>query len=113
MITPLLATPKPTSGLLLASNRLPVKVSRTETDEYAFSEGTGGLVSGLRGLSKSTTFLWYGWPGLEVSEAETGPLSSKLRERFGVVPVYLDDDQADSCYNGFSSRYIRSFRSGD
>lgn len=102
-MAPMLATPKPTSRLFLASNRLPVTVTRNETEEYEFAEGTGGLVSGLRGLSKSTQFLWYGWPGLEVSEGETTPLAAKLKERFGVVPVYLGDGQADLYYNGFSS----------
>jgi trehalose-6-phosphate synthase len=32
--------------------------------KYDFSMSSGGLVSGLSGLSKSTTFQWYGWPGL-------------------------------------------------
>ena len=103
----MLATPKPTSRLLLASNRLPVTVTRNETEEYEFAEGTGGLVSGLRGLSKSTQFLWYGWPGIEVSGGETAPLAAKLKERFGAVPVYLDENQADLYYNGFSSTCVR------
>ena len=103
-MAPLLLTPTPTSRLLLVSNRLPVAVKLGEDGKYAFSQGTGGLVSGLRGLSKTTTFNWYGWPGLEVPEKETGPLTAELKEKFGAVPVYLDDALADSYYNGFSSK---------
>lgn len=61
-------------------------------------------MSGLRGLSKTTTFNWYGWPGLEVPEQEAGSLTTELKELFGAIPVYLDDALADLYYNGFSSK---------
>ena len=101
---PLLATPKPTSRLLLVSNRLPISVQRTNEGEYAFSAGSGGLVTGLRGLSKRTTFHWYGWPGLEVPQAETAYLTQRLEEKYGAIPVFLDDDLAELYYNGFASK---------
>lgn len=92
-----------TPRLLLVSNRLPVATKRTGPYEYAFTQGSGGLVSGLSGLSKSTEFNWYGWPGLEIPDAETGYLSDRLRKECGVVPVYLNDSLADLYYNGFAS----------
>ena len=100
---PILLTPKPTSRLLLVSNRLPISIQRSEEGEYTFSQGSGGLVSGLRGLSKETTFHWYGWPGLEVPQSEQAYLDERLRYAFGAVPIDLDDVLAEHHYNGFAS----------
>ena len=101
---PLLTTPKPTSRLLLVSNRLPISIQRTDEGEYTFSAGSGGLVTGLRGLSKRTAFHWYGWPGLEVPQGETAYLTQHLKERYGSMPVFLEDELADLYYNGFASK---------
>ncbi len=89
--------------LLLVSNRLPITINRSEDGHYDFSMSSGGLVSGLSGLSKSTTFQWYGWPGLEVPENEAANLTQRLKDEYGAVPVMLDDELADRHYNGFSS----------
>lgn len=91
--------------LLLVSNRLPITINRSEDGHYDFSMSSGGLVSGLSGLSKSTTFQWYGWPGLEVPENEIGTLKERLKQEYNAVPVMLDDDLADKHYNGFSSKF--------
>ena len=101
--------------LLLVSNRLPITIKRSEDGSYAFSMSSGGLVSGLSGLSKTTTFVWYGWPGLEVPEAEAGPMIQKLKDEYGSVPVFISDDLSEAHYNGFSSRVPsrRSFDNAD
>ena len=96
--------PKSDARLLLISNRLPITIKRSEDGSYDFSMSSGGLVSGLSGLSKSTTFQWYGWPGLEVPEKEAGPLTERLKDEYNAVPVYIDDELADRHYNGFSSK---------
>lgn len=89
--------------LLLVSNRLPITTRRSEDGKYSFSLSSGGLVTGLSGLSKSTTFQWYGWPGLEVPENEIDQLKAALKDTHNAVPVMLADDLADKHYNGFSS----------
>ena len=94
--------------LLLVSNRLPITIKRSEEGKYDFSMSSGGLVSGLSGLSKSTTFQWYGWPGLEVPENEIQTLKDQLKEEYNAVPVMLDDELADRHYNGFSSEYAHN-----
>lgn len=91
--------------LLLVSNRLPITIKRSEDGKYDFSMSSGGLVSGLSGLSKSTTFQWYGWPGMEVPEDEIPVLQRRLKDEYGAVPVFIDDDLADRHYNGFSSKF--------
>ena len=93
--------------LLLISNRLPITIKRSEDGKYDFSMSSGGLVSGLSGLSKSTTFHWYGWPGLEVPPQEVSTLKRRLKDEYNAVPVMLDDELADRHYNGFSSKVTR------
>lgn len=97
--------PKPQGRLLLVSNRLPITIKRSDDGSYSFTMSSGGLVTGLSGLAKTTTFQWYGWPGLEVPEAEAGPLIKQLSAEHGAVPVFVDDELADRHYNGFSSTY--------
>jgi trehalose 6-phosphate synthase len=98
--------PKNEARLLLVSNRLPITIKRSEDGKYDFSMSSGGLVSGLSGLSKSTTFQWYGWPGLEVPEAEIPVVTQRLKDEYGAVPVFIDDELADRHYNGFSSQLL-------
>ena len=95
--------PRQESRLLLISNRLPITIKRSADGKYDFSMSSGGLVTGLSGLSKSTTFQWYGWPGLEVPGEEAKELTTRLKDEYGAVPVFVDDELADKHYNGFSS----------
>lgn len=95
--------------LLLVSNRLPITIKRSEDGNYDFSMSSGGLVSGLSGLSKSTKFQWYGWPGLQVPEQETSLLEGRLWKEYGAVPIFMDDELADRHYNGFSSELEKVF----
>lgn len=94
---------KNNSRLLLVSNRLPITIKRSEDGKYDFSMSSGGLVSGLSGLSKSTQFLWYGWPGLEVPDDEVKQLTKRLKDEYDAIPVFMDDDLADAHYNDFSN----------
>lgn len=89
--------------LLLVSNRLPITIKRADEGKYEMSMSSGGLVSGLSGLSKTTTFQWYGWPGLEVPEDEVAGLKDQLKSEYNAVPIMLDDELADRHYNGFSN----------
>lgn len=79
------------SRLLLVSNRLPITIRRSRSGNYEFSMSSGGLVTGLSGLSKTTTFQWYGWPGLEVPEDEIKTVTERLQEEFNATPVFMED----------------------
>ena len=96
---------KPEGRLLLVSNRLPITIKRDKDARYETSMSSGGLVSGISGLRKTTTFQWYGWPGLEVPDDEVGQLKDQLKREYNAVPVMLDDELAARHYNGFSSKY--------
>ncbi|MCJ1285739.1 Trehalose-6-P synthase/phosphatase complex synthase subunit [Xylographa opegraphella] len=92
--------------LLLVSNRLPLSIKRSEAGTYELSMSSGGLVSGLSGLAKSTTFQWYGSAGLEVPEKDAGPLTKRLKDEYNAVPVFIDQDLAELHYNGFSNSIL-------
>lgn len=92
--------------LLLISNRLPITIKRSDDGQYSFSMSSGGLVTGLSGLSKTTSFQWYGWPGLEVPDAEAGSMRQRLRDEYNAVPVFVDDELADRHYNGFANSIL-------
>ena len=101
--------PTTTRGrLLLLSNRLPITIKRSDDGNYSFSMSSGGLVTGLSGLAKTTSFQWYGWPGLEVPEGEVEGMKQRLKEEYGAHPVFVDDELADRHYNGFSSMFLFS-----
>ncbi|KAF3763459.1 family 20 glycosyltransferase [Cryphonectria parasitica EP155] len=94
------------SRLLIISNRLPLTIKRTDDGQYNFSMSSGGLVTGLSGLSKTMTYEWYGWPGLQVPEAEVDLMRERLKKECDAHPVFVDDDLADKHYNGFSNEIL-------
>ncbi|KAI7610707.1 glycosyl transferase, partial [Hortaea werneckii] len=98
--------PSPKGRLLLISNRLPITIKRSEEGTYDFSMSSGGLVSGLSGLSKTTQFQWYGWPGVQLPENEVPHVKERLFNEFSAVPIFMDDDLADRHYNGFSNSIL-------
>jgi trehalose 6-phosphate synthase len=97
------------SRLLLISNRLPITISRCPDGTFDFKKSSGGLVSGLSGMAKTTRFHWYGWPGMEVSQDEEQTLKTRLFEEHGAIPVMLSEELADKHYNGFSSMISPGF----
>lgn len=100
------ARSSPKGRLLLISNRLPITIKRSEEGHYDFSMSSGGLVSGLSGLKKTTQFVWYGWPGVQLPENEVVQVKQKLLDDFSAVPIFMDDELADRHYNGFSNSIL-------
>ncbi|QEU61865.1 Tps1 [Kluyveromyces lactis] len=94
-------------SVIVISNRLPVTIKKDEkTGEYEYSMSSGGLVTALQGLKKSTTFQWYGWPGLEVPDEDKAKVKRELLEKFNAIPIFLSDEVADLHYNGFSNSIL-------
>lgn len=98
--------PEPKGRLLLVSNRLPVTIKRSDDGQYDFNMSSGGLVSGLAGLKKTTKFKWYGWPGIQLPENEVPSVKEQLLNDFSAVPIFMNDDLADRHYNGFSNSIL-------
>jgi trehalose 6-phosphate synthase len=92
-------------AVFVISNRLPVTLERTEDGKYETSSSSGGLVSALRGLSDSTNFFWYGWPGLEVPDEDQERVRKQLAKN-KAIPVFLKKELAYKHYNGFSNKIL-------
>ncbi|CAB4433291.1 unnamed protein product [Rhizophagus irregularis] len=90
--------------LLVVSNRLPITITKTDTD-YSLKMSSGGLVTALSGLKKMMSFTWIGWPGINVPEEERSIVASKLEQQ-SCLPVFVDEDIADRHYNGFSNSIL-------
>lgn len=83
------------SNLIMVSNRLPISLKKKDNGEYSYNMSSGGLVSGLSGMTKDTTFHWFGWPGLEVPEGDVDKVTKELEEKYQAVPIWLPDEMAD------------------
>lgn len=93
--------------LVIVSNRLPVSIKTKSQGEYQLEPSSGGLVTGLRGLSNSgVDFLWFGWPGLEIPKKNVPRLEKTLLKEENAIPVLLDQHTSDLYYDGFSSMHI-------
>jgi trehalose 6-phosphate synthase len=90
--------------LLIVANRLPITVKQNGERDYVFTPSSGGLVTGLSGLTRSAKFQWFGWPGVEVPRRCIKGIEKKLAEDFSAVPIWLSQKMCEHHYNGFSSR---------
>ncbi|OQE71155.1 hypothetical protein PENNAL_c0110G11013 [Penicillium nalgiovense] len=86
--------------LIIASNRLPLSVKRKD-GTYEAIPSSGGLVTALKGL-KFSDYLWLGWPGVDIDERDRGNVDKALAKE-NAAAVYLDENLAQSHYNGFSN----------
>ncbi|CCC67686.1 hypothetical protein NCAS_0A11280 [Naumovozyma castellii] len=94
-------------NIIVVSNRLPVTITKNKTTgDYEYSMSSGGLVTALQGLKKTSTFQWYGWPGLEIPDDEKEQVKKDLLEKFNAIPIFLTDEIADLHYNGFSNSIL-------
>lgn len=96
----------PENKVLVVSNRLPVTITRKPGGLYDYSMSSGGLVTALQGLKKSTEFQWLGWPGLEIPQDEQEKVNDDLMTKFNCTAIFLSDTIADLHYNGFSNSIL-------
>ena len=97
-------------NLIIVSNRLPLSIRQTAEDgKYESSISSGGLVTSLSGLTKSTTFKWFGWPGLQVDDPKHREAVTSSLAEHNAVPIFLDQTLANEHYNHFSSEFLHMF----
>lgn len=92
-------------ALYIISNRLPIKVSKTE-NEFSFERSEGGLATGLGSLNDFPDRHWIGWPGLHSNdENEIKSIRKEmLKEKFH--PVFLSEEHIENYYEGYSNSMI-------
>ena len=89
-----LARAKRYPDLVIASNRLPVRVL-VENDSFEVSPSVGGLAAALRAVRGES--LWIGWPGAVVPES----LEPKVTRRLladNLVPIFLTAEEEEGFY---------------
>lgn len=90
------------SKLIIASNRLPIKIDKKEED-LTITTSAGGLATGLKSYHKSNNSIWIGWPGLiPESEQEKETITSLLKKE-QCLPVFPDEELFANYYEGFSN----------
>ncbi|KAJ3242197.1 Trehalose-6-P synthase/phosphatase complex synthase subunit [Chytriomyces hyalinus] len=110
--------------LLMVSNRLPITISNKQTPNttrntdttnltntntdpallYDYKASSGGLVSGINGLSGGDyDKQWFGWPGRDIPTEHRQAVDDYLMRTFRAGSVYMDARTADLHYNGFSN----------
>ncbi|KAE8154762.1 glycosyl transferase [Aspergillus avenaceus] len=92
-------------GLIIVSNRLPLSVNK-EGDSYKSSLSSGGLVTALSGLTKTTNFRWFGWPGIGVKDDEDQKQVAAALAENSAVGIFLDPQLAHDHYNKFSNSIL-------
>ncbi|KAI9933566.1 hypothetical protein ASPWEDRAFT_53309 [Aspergillus wentii DTO 134E9] len=92
-------------NLIIVSNRLPLSVKRVD-GAYLSSLSSGGLVTSLSGLTKSTEFRWFGWPGIEVKDSKDREQVCHSLDEHNAVPIFLDTNLANEHYNKFSNTIL-------
>lgn len=93
--------------LIIVSNRLPYRFEDDGEGGFAFARSVGGLATGLGPLHEQDGNLWIGWADADacMDEEERAHLSAALGER-ACRPVFLDEDDAEAYYEGFSNSAI-------
>ncbi|RDW72692.1 trehalose-6-phosphate synthase [Aspergillus mulundensis] len=89
-------------GLIIVSNRLPLSLKKVD-GKYESSLSSGGLVTALSGVSKSTNVRWFGWPGSNIEDPDERKIANDALWENGAVGIFLDEELAHSHYNVFSN----------
>ena len=97
---------KPRGRLMLVSNRLSVTVKPAPDGGYNFTPSAGGLASGLAGMTRTTEFIWYGWPGLDIPAHEQEEFRMRTIKDHKAYPVFISEELSDRHYNGFSNEIL-------
>ena len=94
------------SKTIIVSNRLPVKVLKSQSGELTYQPSEGGLATGLGSIYKKGNNLWIGWPGrFFKSEGKQKEAKSALSEN-NMKPVFLTQEEIKLYYEGFSNETL-------
>lgn len=93
--------------LVIVSNRLPVSVKKVN-GTFTYEQSIGGLATGLAPYAKNKQNRWIGWPGIatdDLTEDELKEITRELKRR-NCYPVFLNQKQLDSYYNGYCNSFL-------
>jgi trehalose 6-phosphate synthase/phosphatase len=93
------------SRLIIASNRLPVNIQKSEKG-MEVNPSAGGLATGLKSYHKEHDSIWIGWPGITADSKEEKNKISRLLSKEQCLPVFLNNQLINNYYFGFSNATI-------
>ena len=93
--------------IVIVSNRLPVSITLNEQG-VDLKPSVGGLATGMKAVYKMYEGIWIGWPGVILDDVEKRQIIDIDRElkKEKCVPVYLNGEDLNNYYDGFSNRTI-------
>lgn len=96
--------------LMIASNRLPVVLTKAADGQWRIEPGAGGLINALAPVLRDRGGIWVGWPGV-VEEDMGEDVAQLLADVSGdsgylLTPVVLTAHERDAFYLGFSNEII-------
>ncbi len=80
-------------------------VSRRAAGGWQVSASPGGLATALRAVAGRRPFLWIGWPGAAVPEADRDAVARDIEE-LGARPVFLGEREVAGWYEELSNRVL-------
>ena len=92
---------------IIVSNRLPVQAINAN-DSWSFTPTSGGLATGMKSVHQDGDSLWVGWPGVssDVLDEKSKTQISEDLEKYQYRPVFLDENELDNFYFGFSNKCL-------
>ncbi len=90
------------SRLIIASNRLPVSIEKSEKN-LKLTPSAGGLATGLKSYHKGNDSVWIGWPGITPETKKEAAEITTLLDQEQCLPVFLSEEQIVNYYDGFSN----------
>lgn len=92
--------------LLVISNRLPLTIKKGKNG-FEYTRTSGGLVTGLKSINDKIRFKWLGnISGAELNEEEKDVIKRDCWEKFHSIPVFIDSELNNDCYNGFCNAIL-------
>lgn len=93
------------SKTIIVSNRLPVRIERTEEGLH-YKPSEGGLATGLGSIYKEGDNIWIGWPGLPFEDLEEQQEVNKSLTEHNMRGVFLTNEEVEKYYLGFSNQVL-------
>lgn len=92
--------------LIIISNRLPLKATKSDDGKYEFTRSEGGLTTGLDSLKMDVEKHWVGWPGAFAESEEDEQQITDYLLPLNFHPVFLTSDQIQNYYEGYSNSIL-------
>lgn len=89
--------------LFIISNRLPLRATKTDSNDFEFCRSEGGLATGLGSLTMDVEKHWIGWPGVYTESDEEKEKIINYLQPYNFHPVFLTSEQIQNYYEGYSN----------